>query len=331
MKSIYSLTLCGFLSLVVLLGTSSCSSTRTAAPRPIPAARAYTPYNDYINRYAPLALDQQRKHGIPASIKLAQGILESGAGKSKLAKEANNHFGIKCHRSWTGGRSYHNDDLPNECFRAYDTVEESFLDHSYFLKQKRYQRLFKLKITDYKGWARGLQECGYATNKGYANALIKLIEDNRLYLIDKENPKRLYTYDAPSKSVAPQPKKQQPKKEKRGVHGERPAYIGNELLYTIVQQGETLADIAREMEMSERKLAKHNDFPEGYPLTPGDIVYLQPKRSKAVPPHYEHVVKVGESIHQIAQTYGIKISALYALNRLSEEYVPNEGDVLLLR
>lgn len=329
MKRTY-ITLWSTLFIFVLIGINSCSSTRTT-PKPIPAARAYTPYNDYINRYAPLALAQQRKHGIPASIKLAQGILESGAGKSKLAREANNHFGIKCHRSWTGNRSYHNDDLPNECFRAYATVEESFLDHSYFLKQKRYQRLFKLKITDYKGWARGLQECGYATNKGYANALIKLIEDNRLYLIDRENPKRLYAYDMPSKPTPPK-KAVQPSRHTKKRNGlERPAYIGNDLLYTVVLQGETLADIARDMEMSERKLAKYNDFPEGYPLIAGDVVYLQPKRSKAVPPHYEHVVKVGESIHQIAQIYGIKISSLYEINNLSEEYTPNEGDVLRLR
>ncbi|MDO4771284.1 glucosaminidase domain-containing protein [Porphyromonas sp.] len=324
MKRYFHNTLTSLTLLLAGLGISSCSTVKQA-PRPVPAARSHTPYNDYINKYAPLALEQQHKHGIPASIKLAQGILESGAGKSRLAREANNHFGIKCHRSWTGRKSYHNDDLPNECFRAYDTVEESFLDHSYFLKNKRYSRLFKLKTTDYKGWARGLQECGYATNKGYANALIKLIEDNRLYLIDKENPKRLYAYDKPKSPVSV--KSKQPKVE-RGV---RPAYIGNELLYTIVQNGETLADIAREMEMSERKLSKYNDFPEGYPLSVGDIVYLQPKRSKAIPPHYEHVVKVGESIHQIAQTYGIKLSSLYAINRLSDEYIPREGDVLLLR
>lgn len=325
--SILSLSI---LYLGIFLSLGSCTAPKQVA-RPIPIARGHSPHNDYINKYAPLALDQQRKYGIPASIKLAQAILESGAGKSKLAREANNHFGIKCHKSWTGSKSYHNDDLPNECFRAYNTVEESYLDHSYFLKQKRYQRLFKINTSDYRGWARGLQECGYATNKGYANSLIKLIEDNRLYLIDHNNPQRHYAYDRPSKKVQTPsaPIKTQPKG--RGQNGERPAFIGNELLYTIVQKGETLADIAFEMEMSERTLAKYNDFPEGYPLSVGDIVYLQAKRSKAVPPHFEHMVKVGESIHQIAQKYGIKLSALYDLNNLSDEYVPNEGDILRLR
>ena len=141
-------------------------------------------YEKYIKTYSALAIEQQKKYKIPASITLAQGLLESGAGQSDLARRSNNHFGIKCHSDWRGGRVYHDDDLRGECFRKYKRVEDSYEDHSKFLKRSRYDRLFQLKITDYKGWARGLQKCGYATDRAYANKLIKVIEDYELYRYD---------------------------------------------------------------------------------------------------------------------------------------------------
>ena len=142
-------------------------------------------YEKYIKTYSALAIEQQKKYKIPASITLAQGLLESGAGQSDLARRSNNHFGIKCHSDWRGGRVYHDDDLRGECFRKYKRVEDSYEDHSNFWsKRSRYDRLFQLKITDYKGWARGLQKCGYATDRAYANKLIKVIEDYELYRYD---------------------------------------------------------------------------------------------------------------------------------------------------
>lgn len=141
-------------------------------------------YEKYIKTYSDLAVQHQKKYKIPASITLAQGLLESGAGQSDLARRSNNHFGIKCHSDWRGGRVYHDDDLRGECFRKYKRVEDSYEDHSKFLLRSRYERLFDLKITDYKGWARGLQKCGYATDRAYANKLIKVIEDYELYRYD---------------------------------------------------------------------------------------------------------------------------------------------------
>ena len=147
--------------------------------------RKLTSYQKYISKYSDLAIQHQKKYRIPASITLAQGLLESGAGQSDLARRSNNHFGIKCHSDWRGGRVYHDDDLRGECFRKYKRVEDSYDDHSRFLAERsRYERLFKLNIKDYKGWAKGLQKCGYATDRAYANKLIKVIEDYELYRFD---------------------------------------------------------------------------------------------------------------------------------------------------
>ena len=151
----------------------------------VQAQRRNSRYNEYIKQYAPLAVEQMKEHKIPASITLAQGLLESGAGQSALARKSNNHFGIKCHSDWRGRRVYHDDDAKGECFRAYRHPKDSYEDHSLFLKRgARYAFLFKLKITDYKGWARGLKKAGYATDPSYANRLITIIEDYDLYKYD---------------------------------------------------------------------------------------------------------------------------------------------------
>lgn len=139
----------------------------------------------YIHRYRDIAMNEMRQYKIPASITLAQGILESRSGQSELTRKSNNHFGIKCHKGWTGGRTYHDDDEKGECFRVYKYPEKSFKDHSLFLAERtRYQDLFKLKITDYKGWAKGLRKAGYATDKAYPQKLIKIVEDYELYKYD---------------------------------------------------------------------------------------------------------------------------------------------------
>ena len=165
--------------LSLLLVLSVTGTAFGASQRKVPA------YEKYIKQYSGLAVQHQKKYRIPASITLAQGLLESGAGRSELARKSNNHFGIKCHSDWRGGRIYHDDDLRGECFRKYSDPKQSYEDHARFLVDRpRYASLFKLKITDYKGWARGLQKCGYATDRAYANRLIKLIEDYDLYRYD---------------------------------------------------------------------------------------------------------------------------------------------------
>ena len=311
------------LGLLALL-FASCGTSRTT-PMTLPKVQGNNAYNQYIEQYAGIALQNQRNFGIPASITLAQGLLESGAGQSRLATGANNHFGIKCHRAWRGSRTFHNDDRPNECFRAYDRVEDSFKDHGQFLQQPRYRSLQRLEPTDYKGWARGLQKAGYATDRGYANKLIKIIEDYQLYLIDEGNTSRRYHYaqkSAPKREVEQKP---------RPDTGERVGYFSYGLLYILAGEDDSLSAIARDLGMSERKLTEYNDLPAGYPLEKGDIIYLEPKHKRATPPHFEHRIQVGESIHRIAQTYGIQLESLYKLNNLTPEYLPMEGDILRLR
>jgi len=282
------------------------------------AQRKNSSYVKYIDQYNSLAVQHQKKYGIPASITLAQGVLESGAGQSKLARQSNNHFGIKCHSDWKGGKVYHDDDEKGECFRKYKKVEESYEDHSRFLTARsRYASLFKLNITDYKGWARGLQKCGYATDKAYANKLIKLIEDYELY-----------RYDSGKKTQKSSPqKKEQPKEPivKRVV------YKTHGLIYVVARQNDSFDRIARDLGFSAKKLIKFNEVPEDFPLQPGDIIYLQKKKKKADKPYYDHVVKIGESMHGIAQQYGVQIKNLYKMNKKDPEYIPVEGDVLKLR
>ena len=274
-------------------------------------------YQKYIKTYGTLAIKQQTQYKIPASITLAQGLLESGAGQSDLARRSNNHFGIKCHE-WKGARVYHDDDLRGECFRKYSTVEQSYTGHAKFLAERpRYASLFKLRITDYKGWAKGLQKCGYATDRAYANKLIKVIEDYELYRYD-----RMKVVKKTTKRTITQPKSAQPAYQVYRTHG---------LISVYAQENDDFDHIAASLGFSPRKLKKYNEVPEDFPLEKGDIVYLEKKKKKADKPYEQHVVQVGESMHGIAQKYGIQIKSLYKMNKKSADYIPMEGDVLKLR
>lgn len=275
------------------------------------AGEALSAYHKYIRKYKELAIEQQNKYKIPASITLAQGLLESGAGQSDLARRSNNHFGIKCH-GWKGKTVYHDDDRRGECFRKYSKVEDSYEDHSQFLALRpRYASLFRLDIRDYKGWAKGLQKCGYATDRKYANKLIKVIEDYKLY-----------EYDSSKK------KKQEKKNEPIVQHT---IYRADGLLYVHAKAGDSLEKIAKSVGKSARKLSKYNEIPKDFPLQPGDIIYLEKKKKKADKPHYKHVVQIGESMHSISQIYGIQVKNLYKINKKADDYIPEEGDVLRLR
>ena len=272
--------------------------------------RKLTSYQKYISKYSDLAVQHQKKYRIPASITLAQGLLESGAGQSDLARRSNNHFGIKCH-DWKGKRVYHDDDRRGECFRKYSNVKDSYEDHSKFLALRpRYASLFRLNIRDYKGWAKGLQKCGYATDRKYANKLIKVIEDYELYQYDTAKKER--------------------KSQKKAVV-RHTIYKSHGLLYVHARPGDSLEDIAKSVGISTRKLSKYNEIPKDFPLQADDIVYLEKKKSKADKPHYDHVVQIGESMHSISQQYGIQVKSLYKLNKKDKDYIPEEGDVLKLR
>lgn len=280
--------------------------------------KKYKAYEDYIVLYRGVAISHMKKYKVPASITLAQGLLESGAGKSSLTQSSNNHFGIKCHSDWTGEKVYKADDGPNDCFRKYKKPEDSYDDHSRFITEKpRYKFLFALDITDYRGWAKGLQQAGYATDKAYANKLIKLIEDYELYQHDKYgiSSDKIKAYE--NRYLA-----QQYKHTPYKTHG---------LVYVIAEEGDSYEAIALEFGFKPKELYKYNEVPEGFPLESGDLIYFQKKKSKAEKPYYEHVVQVGESMHSISQLYGMKVKNLYKMNKKDFEYVPVEGDVLRLR
>ena len=268
-------------------------------------------YEDYIKQYRDLAVDEMKKYHIPASITLAQGLLESGAGQSTLARKSNNHFGIKCGSDWQGKTVRHNDDARGECFRAYKHPKQSYEDHSKFLAGRpRYASLFKLKITDYKGWARGLKKAGYATDPRYAQRLIDIIE---LYDLDK------YDKKGGLKWMKENPNPHQP-------------YIANGLLYIVVRAGDTWKSISKEFDISQKKLRKYNDLYKGYELQPGDILYLEKKNRKAQKEHIVHVLRAGESMYLISQKYGIRLNNLYKLNKMdADEPAPEVGTILRLR
>lgn len=275
-------------------------------------------YQSYIDQYKDLAIEQMLRYNIPASITLAQGLFESAAGRSNLTRSGNNHFGIKCH-GWTGKRTYHDDDAAGECFRAYDNARQSYEDHSRFLAtQSRYARLFSLKRTDYRGWARGLKQCGYATNPQYASKLTQIIE---LYGLNKYD--RATTYD---RFIAKHASEESPGPD--GVRYVIKAY--NDNYYVIAKKGETFKSLGKELGISGRKLAKYNERNKRETLDDGDVIYLKKKRNKAERnfKNRPHTVKAGESMYSIAQKYGIRLKSLYKKNRLSPDYNIRVGDKL---
>lgn len=277
-------------------------------------------YQAYIDKYKDLAIEQMLRHNIPASITLAQGLLESGAGRSSLTTEGNNHFGIKCHLDWTGPSMRRDDDAPNECFRVYRHARESYEDHSKFLQKPRYKSLFTYQRTDYKSWAHGLKACGYATNPAYAQQLIGIIELYKLYQYDKATSYDRYIAEHTGSNVS------------RGTIGHQ-IFFFNDNYYIKVKKGDTFKSLGKELDVSYRKLAKYNERNKRDALSEGDRVYLKKKKSKA-PKEYKykpHVVKAGESMYDIAQMYGIKLKSLYKRNNLSPDFVPRVGDVLRVR
>lgn len=268
----------------------------------------------YIKRYCKIAMREMNDYGIPASITLAQGILESAAGTSKLAVKANNHFGIKCHNDWSGEKIYHDDDKKNECFRKYDHAEESFIDHSEFLKNRaRYSFLFELDKTDYKAWAKGLKEAGYATDPNYPKRLIELIERYNLHKYDIES------YTSKEEGVVT-PAKLQIVKDESGLR------------YVHVQKGESYYTIAKKHNIPFGLIYSYNDVdrktrqPEE-----GTVVYLQKKKKKITWGNGLHVVEKGESMHDISQKYGIRLHSLYEINNLPYDTKAVVGQLLKLR
>ncbi len=294
--------------LLLLLITLTCNA--------FSQTRRNSAYQQYINKYKNMAIEQMVRHNIPASITLAQGLLESGAGRSRLATHGNNHFGIKCH-GWGGKGMRMDDDERNECFRVYKNARDSYEDHSLFLKKPRYKRLFSLSKRDYKGWAKGLKACGYATNPRYAQSLIDIIETYELHQYDKA--KDYDHYLAIHAGAG----------DNSMIGGYEIVY-NNKNYYVVARQGDTFKSIGKKLDISSRKLARYNERDRKAPLSAGDIIYLKKKRTKAdkrfkrVP----HTIRAGESMYDISQRYGIRLKSLYKKNDLSPDYTPRVGDVL---
>ena len=280
---------------------------------------------DYIEKYKDIAIKKMIEKGIPASITLAQGLLESDGGNSALAMYANNHFGIKCHKEWKGETYIQDDDKRDECFRKYKYAEESFDDHSDFLRTRsRYAFLFELRKTDYKGWAQGLKEAGYATDRSYATRLIRVIDDYKLYQFD-----RMQALPADKKEK----KKIQPQIVKSitpAVYASRKTFLNNNIKYVVVQDGDTYYKIAQQLDMRLWQLHSYNEAGKQTCLEVGDIVYLQPKRRQS---HKEkiHTVRWGETMYHISQLYGIKIRHLYRINNMPEGLEPTAGMKIMLK
>ena len=312
----------------------------------------------YIERYSSIAVSEMYRSGVPASITLAQGLLESGYGRSELAVKSNNHFGIKCHNGWQGGKVYHDDDAKGECFRKYDDPEDSYRDHSDFLRYRdRYKFLFDYKVTDYKAWAYGLKKAGYATDPTYPTKLIKLIEDYKLYQFDTKpsgyghkarshesakpnaKPSHKAHHKEPESKVIPQSPNQIEqvkvysgrKREEFRFSLSREMYSRNEVPFVYSMEGETYKSIAESNNLFVKELLKFNDLSKDETLLPGTVVYLQKKKNEAERGLNMHVIEAGETLRSIAQRYGVRLKSLKKLNEIENENLIREGDILRLR
>lgn len=306
-----------------------------------------SPQERYIEKYAGLAVEEMYRSGIPASITLAQGMLESGNGLSDLAVRGNNHFGIKCHNGWTGKTIRYDDERRNECFRRYSSPEESFRDHSDFLRYRdRYSFLFDYRVTDYRSWAYGLRKAGYATDPSYPKKLIKIIEDYRLYEYDSQRPgaarrnrRDNHDEEAPAASTVPAPPSSMdevvPLSDVRSGHFQFPltrqVYTKNGVPFVYAVEGDTYESLASYYGLFPREILKFNDLWSSEGLQPGTVVYLRAKKGKAAKGLDKHVIEEGETMRGIAQRYAVKLSKLYKLNGFEEGYVPKEGDIIRLR
>ena len=284
----------------------------------------------YIDTYKGLAIQEMKRVGIPASITLAQGLLESANGNSRLAVKANNHFGIKCHSSWKGKSVRRDDDKKNECFRKYKSAYDSYKDHSKFLKNgKRYAFLFDYKITDYKKWAKGLKKAGYATSKTYATRLIQIIEDYKLYQYDSGK------YEMVASKTPKEEKKATRKirktKEDYAVQLGRVVKQNNRVKYIVAKKGDSYSKLTEEFQMLRFELYKYNEAEKGDKIKSGQIIFLQPKRSKSEKGKNSHTVRKGETLKSISQKYAVKLKKLRKRNHILEGEKIKVGQKIKLR
>lgn len=287
----------------------------------------------YVEQFYPIAVAEMERANIPASIKLAQGILESGVGESELAKNANNHFGIKCGNDWIGEGYYLKDDdtdengvLVKSCFRVFESPEESYVEHTDFLldpkKINRYGRLFEYDHTDYKSWAQGLKDAGYATNPNYPNLLISVIEKNDLAKYDN-----MKMTDLDPLFVQNYPNKRDELKNRKYTK----ISTFNGINSVFARDGDTPSDIGTKFKTATRLILKYNEIDGIKIFEENERVFLQNKKWKYKGNTKTHRVQEGESIYDIAQKYGIKTQWLYIRNKMKEGTEPAPGEQLNLR
>jgi len=293
-------------------------------------------FREYADQHSQIAISEMHRTGIPASIKLAQGLLESNAGRSELATRANNHFGIKCGGDWNGKSFYKEDDdyqngkLIKSCFRAFSSVEGSYIAHSEFLrnpsKSNRYGFLFNLSSTDYKGWAHGLKTAGYATAPTYAQKLIKIIEDYELYFYDSE------VSPGPSPVIADIGAKGKRKRHTKVTLPQK-SVLNNSARMVYARADETVVQLAQRHRVSTSRILKYNELliNESQKLSYGERVYLSVKKSRYRGKEEFHYVQENESMYSIAQLYGIKLSSLLSLNRMTKGEEPAIGSQINLK
>lgn len=298
---------------------------------------------EYVEKYKAIAIAHMERYGIPASITMAQGILESDSGNSKLARSSNNHFGIKCKKSWKGDRVYHDDDAKGECFRAYPSVEASYQDHADFLDQSpRYDSLFAYPSNDYRSWARGLKAAGYATAPTYAESLIKIIETMKLYLLDKANGGEIYAAAKGAKenteiwwesNTAVSDEQVNPNAFRVTVNSHKGygVYRTNHTFYVVAKEGDTFESLSAIFDVSPKMLRKFNDVPKGAKLSKGDIVYIEPKKNEWLGNVVQHKVVRDENLYSLSQLYGIRKKSLAKLNKLRPNEDVRKGEIIRLK
>ncbi len=292
-----------------------------------------TSIQEYIEKYQDIAIVEMRASGIPASIKMAQAIVESGFGNSELAVNANNHFGIKCH-GWPGRTYTYTDDEPDECFRKYDDPVESFYDHTAFLTLRpRYAFLFDLDVLDYEAWAYGLSRAGYATNPNYPAMLIRLIREHNLYRLDRKAMDDRYVVANANRKAQMRKISSGPVNNKedlpivRTFGRQQGTY--NRIRYVIAREGDTPQSLERELDVRTWQIRRYNDLARDNDIQPGQRIYLQPKRRKGGADL--HIARAGDTMASISQEYGIRTENLYRRNDMQLGEEPRPGQKVLLR
>ena len=321
-------------AIVLLLLLVFAPADASAQKRPAKQTR-----EEYIDRYKEIAVDHMERYGIPASITMAQGILESNSGNSWLSTQSNNHFGIKCKKNWTGRKIYYDDDEKGECFRCYPSVEASYQDHAEFLdRSPRYDRLFELRSDDYKAWAHGLKRCGYATAPDYAERLIKIIEDCQLYLLDRPDGVRLYaaahnnpdvgSWIADQATSATDPAGIDPDNYRVTINAYKGynVYMTNGVHYVLAKEGDTFEKIGRTFRLSAKNLRKFNDITDrkAQPAL-GEVIYIARKKTRWTGKEQIHTCRRGETVFAVGQLYGIRSRSIQKMNRLKKGYTLEEG------